>query len=136
MDAAQELIDTGYAARREGDLSHALEVYTAGAEQLRTMEQPIRLAHALRHVADIQRELGLRDEAEANYAEALAIYRGQPAASKLDLANTLRGYALLMESLGDTGNARDMWSEAGELYRAVEVQSGVDEAERQLTLLR
>ena len=136
MDAAQELIDRGYAARRDGDLSHALELYTAGTEQLRAMNEPTRQAHAVRHIADIQSKFELRDEAEANYAEALAIYREQPATGKLDLANTLRGYALLMESLGDTGTAREMWAEAGELYHAVEVQEGVDEAERRLVLLR
>jgi tetratricopeptide (TPR) repeat protein len=123
-DRAQELIEEGYAARNAGKLDVALERYRAGAETLRRMVQPQRLAHTVRHVADIEREMGSLDAAEADYAEALAIYRDDSRTGKLDLANTLRGYALLREARGDLKAAAEMWSEARELYAAVEVQAG------------
>jgi tetratricopeptide (TPR) repeat protein len=132
MDRAQELIEEGRAARDSGKLDVALERYRAGAEMLRCVVQPQRLAHTVRHVADIEREMGSFDAAEADYFEALAIYRDDPRTGKLDLANTLRGYALLREDRGDLKAAGEMWSEARELYASVEVQAGVDEADRRL----
>jgi tetratricopeptide (TPR) repeat protein len=135
MDSAQPLIDQGYAAHHAGNLQLALELYQAAANALSKLNEPLRLAHTIRHVADIQRHLQLLDEAHANYAEALAIYRAQPDTGKLDLANTLRPYALLMESLGNHTAAREMLTEARDLYAALNLQVGVDEANRRLTLL-
>ena len=135
-DRAQELIEEGYAARNGGKLDLALERYRAGAEALRCVVQPQRLAHTVRHVADIERQMGLLDAAEVDYAEALAIYRDDSRTGKLDLANTLRGYALLREARGDLKAAAEMWSEAGKLYAEVDVQAGVDEAERRLEKFR
>ena len=131
-DRAQELIEEGYAARNDGKLDVALERYRAGAETLRCVVEPQRLAHTVRHVADIERQMGSFDAAEADYAEALAIYRDDSRTGTLDLANTLRGYALLREAREDSQAAREMWTEARELYAAVEVQAGVDEADRRL----
>ena len=135
MDSAQNLIDQGYAAHHAGDLQLAMEKYQAGAEVLRSMNEPLRLAHTIRHVADIHRALERPDLAMAEYAEALSIYRRQPTAGKLDIANTLRGYALAMETLQQFRIARMWWTEARNLYGEVDVQAGVDEAERRIKLL-
>ena len=135
QDDAQRLIDEGYAARRDGDVASALDRYQAAVKALRTIDAPERLAHTIRHVADIQRKLNLSSTAEANYAEALALYRAEPATGKLDLANALRGYALLREDTGDLAAARAMWLEARELYRALALQPGVDESRRHLEML-
>jgi len=134
-DAAQAMIDAAYAARARGDRAAGLRGYIAAAEALRGLDAPQRLAHTVRHVADIQRELGHHEAALANYTEALAIYRADAATGKLDLGNTLRGYALLMQDLGDRTAARALWAEAGELYEAVGVQAGIDEARRQVEAL-
>jgi tetratricopeptide (TPR) repeat protein len=132
-DRAQELIEEGRAARDSGKLDLALERHRAGAEILRCMVEPQRLAHTVRHVADIERQMERLDAAEVDYAEALAIYRDDAAKTgKLDLANTLRGYALLREERGDLKTASEMWSEARELYAALDLQVGVDEADRRL----
>jgi tetratricopeptide (TPR) repeat protein len=131
-DRAEELIEEGYAARNGGKLDVALDRYRAAAEALRCVVQPQRLAHTVRHVADIERQMGSLDAAEADYFEALAIYRDDSRTGKLDLANTLRGYALLREARGDLKAASEMWSEAGKLYADVGVQAGVDEAERRV----
>jgi len=132
IDSAQQMIETGRAARNAGDLNTALEQYSAAVEALRATDAPLRLAHTIRHVADIQTSMGHLAEAEASYAQALAIYRDDPATGTLDLGNTLRGYALLREQTGDQAAAHAMWSETLELYRKVGVQAGVDEAERRL----
>lgn len=135
MDDAQRLIDRGHTARRDGNPALALELYEAAAEVLRNIYAPLRLAHTIRHVADIQRGLNLLEPAQSHYAEALAIYRSEPTTDKLDLANTLRGFALLSQSIGDIPAAHAMWTEASALYKAVDVQAGVEEAERHLLRL-
>ena len=132
MDIAQLWIEQGRTFRNT-DMPHmASERYTAAANLLRDSNEPQRLAHTIRHIADIQWKANLFEESRANYAGALAIYRGNPETGRLDLANTLRGYALLSESIRDIASAREMWTEARHLYSAVDVQAGVDEANRRL----
>jgi len=135
MSAAEDLIAEAYAVRKSGDAAGGLRGYMAAVDALREMDEPLRLAHTVRHVADIQRGIGELEAARANYAEALAIYRAEPGTGKLDLANTLRGYGLLLEQMGENAAATAMWREAGALYAAVGVQVGVDEADRRVSLL-
>ena len=135
MDIAQLWIEQGRTFRNT-DMPHmALERYTAAANLLRDSNEPQRLAHTIRHVADIQSNMSRLTDAESSYAEALAIYRDDPQTGSLDLANTLRGYALLREETGDPTAAKAMWSEALELYRQTGVQAGIDEAQRYLVRL-
>ena len=134
-DRAEALIEEGRAARNAGKLDLALERYRGGAETLRRMVQLQRLAHTVRHVADIERQMGSLDAAEADYFEALAIYRDDARTGQLDLANTLRGYALLREQCGDLESAREMWREAKKLYAECGVEAGVDEANRRLEVM-
>jgi tetratricopeptide (TPR) repeat protein len=135
MDIAQVWIEEGRKFR-DTDLPHmALERYSAAANLLRDSNEPQRLAHTIRHVADIQSDMGHLSDAEASYAEALAICRDDPETGSLDLANTLRGYALLREETGDRTAAQAMWTEALGLYRQTGVQAGVDEAQRYLARL-
>jgi len=135
MDIAQLWIEQGRTFRNT-DMPHmALERYTAAANLLRDSNEPQRLAHTIRHVADIQSNMSRLTDAESSYAEALAIYRDDPQTGSLDLANTLRGYALLREETGDRTAAKAMWTEALELYRQTGVQAGIDEAQRYLARL-
>jgi len=134
-ETAQQWTQKGKAARDAGDLPEALRAYWIAAAALRVVSEPLRLAHTIRHIADIQRQMGELDDAKANYAEALAIYRSNLSTSILDLANTLRGFALLMQQLDDPAAATAMWQEARALYNAVSVQAGVDEADRRLAAL-
>jgi len=115
----------------ERDRAHT-ELALAHYEEAATIErglsdEPTMLAHTLRHVADILRELGRFSEAEPLYAEALELYRGSTNTGRLDLANALRGYALLG---GDHAAAR--WREARDLYNECGVSAGVEECTRWL----
>jgi len=58
--------------------------------------------------------------------------RQDASTDRLDLANTLRGYALLQERLGNYGAAGAMWHEARNLYASLDVHAGVDEGEKRL----
>jgi tetratricopeptide (TPR) repeat protein len=122
----------------ERDMHHAqaaLLLYEQAVSIYRLENDPLALAHTIRHVADIQQELAQLELAELRYREALAIYRTHPETSKLDLANTIRGLAILTFDTGRTDEAKALWQEAHDLYAAVDVQAGVNESSRRLALL-
>lgn len=123
----------------ERDLHHndaALRHYEEAAAVYRIEGDSLKVAHTVRHVADIQRHEGNRRLAEGGYDEALRIYRAQPETPPLDLANALRGWALLKESMGEIKQAREQWQEAGKLYAEVGVAAGVAESKRRMELLK
>ena len=99
-DLAEALCGLGQAERGIGNLEAARHHYAGAAVLYRQIGPPERLAYALRHEADILREASLPAEAEPLYVEAAGIYRQQGDEAELDLANTLRGLALVNESSG------------------------------------
>jgi tetratricopeptide (TPR) repeat protein len=121
--------------RDAGDPSKALALYDEIVAIRRTLEAPLSLAHALRHLADVARELDRETEAARTYDEALAIYRADAHTAPLELANALRGMALLKEATGDTAAAHSAWTEAGRLYRDADVDAGVAESARRCAAL-
>jgi hypothetical protein len=90
------------------------------------LNDPLALAHTIRHVADIHRVQGNPQLAEPCYDEALGLYRANAATPPLDLANAIRGLALLK-------NDKALWAEARDLYASLDVQAGVDECSRWLS---
>jgi len=137
----------------ERDLHHpetALDLYQQASELIRNQPanpaDSLTLAHTVRHIADIARELHRLDLAGPNYSEALAIYRSHPQTGSLDLANTLRGYAMLKTATGETQAAISLWQEAGTLYNQVwqepgspfsqaDLAPGIHESAKQIALL-
>ena len=113
----------------------ALRLYEEAGEIYRALDDPLKLAHTVRHVADILRHMERFPAATTSYAEALGIYRARPERHALDLANALRGFALLKEAVGENAEARAMWEEAGALYAEVNVESGVVESARRVAKL-
>lgn len=118
--------------RDEGHLEAAADRYRAAVSVCRRGASDNMLAHTLRHLADVYRSLGWLDEAEPAYLEALAFYRAHKGASRLDLANAVRPYALLTQRLGRDAEARHLWREARALYAEAEVAEGVAEADKHL----
>ncbi len=122
----------------ERDLGHnqaALRNYEEAAGVYRAESDVLRLAHTVRHVGDIHRNEGRLDLAEPCYQEALSIYRSNEKTPPLDLANAIRGLALLKGDAGDAEEARRLWEEAENLYTAVDVKAGVDESVHRLARL-
>jgi tetratricopeptide (TPR) repeat protein len=119
-----------------GRLDEASERYAEAVAILRKMDDPLRLAHAVRHLADVRRKQGRVDDARACYEETLAIYGGNAATAPLDLGNALRGYGLLLEDLGDRAKAKEVWEDVLRLYTEVGVQAGIDEATRRVAALK
>jgi len=110
--------------------------YKLAAAFARAGSDRLVLAHRVRHLGDAYRRQGRSELAESCYIEALSIYRQHQATKPLDLANALRGFALLKESLGAREESRRLWQEAHDLYVKVEVQAGVDESAARLAALR
>src|ERR1700723_3156729 len=70
----------------------------------------------IRHVGDILRGMGRKVDSAPHYAEALELYRGNDETAPLDLANTLRGYALLQADHRAFAEAMQLWQQAGRLH--------------------
>jgi tetratricopeptide (TPR) repeat protein len=122
----------------ERDLNHleaARQNYEEAVAIYSAENDPQRLAHTIRHLADIDRHLGNTAAADHSYMGCLALYRADPKTSALDLANTLRGYALLKEEINQKAEARAMWEEAGKLYGEANVEAGVAESARKLAAM-
>jgi tetratricopeptide (TPR) repeat protein len=129
---AEQLVDAGYRARREGRIDDALSFYERAAAALRLGGDPLRLAHTVRHVGDIHRQAGRLEMAEPLHREALAIYRQHADPPRLDLANAIRPLAILEERAGRVEEARRLWAEARDLYAACGVAEGEAECTRRL----
>jgi tetratricopeptide (TPR) repeat protein len=116
----------------ERDLANgaaAREHYEAALAIYRVHGEPDAVAHTVRHLGDVLRDQGRSSDAEACYLEALAFYR-RDAGRPLDLANCLRGLALL-----GGAQAKEHWLEARSIYAAANVEPGVRECERRIATL-
>jgi len=113
--------------RDNGDLDSALELSKKSYAYYQKSGNQNRIAHSIRHIADIQVALNQRTEAEENYQKALKIYREHPETKALDLANTLRPYGRLLKNLGKNDEAKPLIQEARACYQKAENKAGFDE---------
>ena len=134
-DLIEALKGLGQIERDMGRGDAALPLYVAAVKLCRKESDALLLAHTVRHLGDIHQDAGRFDDAEPCYREALAIYRSETATGKLDLANALRPFAILQEQRANKDEAIRLWSEARDLYDAVGVREGVEEATRRLAYL-
>lgn len=134
-ELAQALTGLGQVERDAGNHDLARMHYEEAAAIYRTLGEPLRLAHTLRHIGDILQDQGRGRLGEAYTREALEIYRGDARTPPLDLANAIRGLAVIKQELGASGQARALWVEAKHLYASVGVDAGVRESEKRIAEL-
>lgn len=132
---ARSLTGLGQIERDLKNNIQALQHYREAANIYRSLPDPPRLAHTIRHIGDILRNDGSIEQARLCYEEALTIYREHGETSHLDLANAIRGFALLRGAAGETEQAKSLWQEARNLYNAANVPPGVQESDAQIELL-
>jgi tetratricopeptide (TPR) repeat protein len=132
---AQALRNLGE-SQRELPGDGGVAAYREAIAILRQHNVPLRLAHAVRHLGDIYRHAGDFDQAGACYDEALTLYRVHADARPLDVANALRGAALLKEKTGDPATAIRYWEEARNIYEAANVEAGATEGARRILNLK
>jgi tetratricopeptide (TPR) repeat protein len=126
---AQHLRRRGESARRR-DGTTARQCYEEAVSLYRELNEPLVLAHAIRHLGDVYHEEGRPDLAEPCYHEALSLYRRHEDRSPLDLANAIRSLAVLRWE-----QTRALWDEARELYISVGVVAGVKESSARVEAL-
>ncbi|HEU4415577.1 MAG TPA: tetratricopeptide repeat protein [Candidatus Angelobacter sp.] len=136
MQLAATLTSLGQIERDLGHVLPSLEHYQEAAELYRAAGNTLKYAHTIRHLADIHLDEGRHDLAEPFYHEALALYRSEATAQPLDLANAIRGLALLKHATNERDASITLWEEALSLYTQVGVAAGVAESSRRLALLR
>lgn len=132
---SEPIVDHAKQDRIDGRLREALTGYQRAADLARSLNAMGQLAHAQRHVGDLQRELGELISAESAASEAVILYRQHNSGVSLDLANALRVLALAQESLGQLSEADGSWREARPLYEDVGVLPGVHECDQHIARL-
>jgi tetratricopeptide (TPR) repeat protein len=135
LQTAQAHAGLGQIERDRKNIGAALKHYQIAVELYRKQDNPLALAHTVRHVADILLGEGNLEQAQRNYEEALALYRTNEKTPALDLANALRGYALLMGELGHNEEAGMLWLETQGLYEQLGIAAGVAECKSHLAFL-
>lgn len=105
--------------------------YRRAAELFRSLRDPYRTAHNMRHLADILRETGRSREAAPFYSESIEFFR-KSGEYPLQLANALRGLALMQGDLKDFSGSLQSWAEAKALYQMVSVDAGVAESRKRI----
>ena len=109
--------------------------YTLAVAFARIRNDPLLLAHRVRHLGDAYRRMGRAALAEPCYVESLSIYRQNEQTKTLDLANAVRGFAVLKQDIGARDEARRLWQEAHDLYVKADVPAGIAESAARLAAL-
>lgn len=135
LSLGASLIGLGQTERDLKNSAAALQHYREAVDILRSGADRLRSAHTIRHLADILREEGSLELARPLYEEALEIYREQKDTQPLDMANAIRGFALLRGLAGESDEATLLWQEARKLYALLDVRAGVQESVTQIARL-
>ena len=106
-----------------------------GVAKSRRVDEPLRFAHAVRHLGDAYYYAGRASLADSCYVEALSIYRSHEDRRPLDLANAIRSFAALKDEVGAAQEAQHLWKEAHDLYVSLNVPAGIAESAARLALL-
>ena len=126
---AQELRRRGESARRR-DGAMARLCYEEAVALFREADEPLVLAHTVRHLGDVYLEQGRPDLAEPCYHEALGLYRSNEDDSSLDLANAVRSLAVLRWE-----QAKTLWEEVLDLYTSLSIEAGINESKARVAAL-
>ena len=112
-----------------GDEERARTLWERSIDVLRQTDDALQLAHKVRHLGDLMIRLGRQADADAHYAEALTLYREHDTPGSLDYANAVARVASLREEQGEPVEALSLWRETRDLYAAVDLAAGVEQAE-------
>ena len=126
---AHELRRRGESARRR-DAAMARLCYEEAVLLFREADEPLVLAHTIRHLGDVYLEQGRPDLAEPCFHEALELYRKHDEDSSLDLANALRCLAVLRWE-----QARTLWEDVRVLYTGLNIEAGIKESAARVAAL-
>jgi tetratricopeptide (TPR) repeat protein len=112
----EELVASGFEARRRRSPSEALRQFEAAATVARARADSAGLAAALEGQGQVERDLGHTGPALARYESAVALLR--TVAAPLRLAHAMRHVADILVEHGEIAAARPHYEEALAIYRA------------------
>src|SRR5438105_4727806 len=111
-ELAGELRRLGEFERKTGVLyGPALKHYEEAVAIYRELDDPLRLAHTIRHLGLVHEDAGRLEEAEKCYDEALALYRKHETGDTLDYANAVRYPAVIKNRRGKREESTRLWEE-------------------------
>lgn len=110
----------------EDEYEKALPYCKKSIEYYTKDNNPDRIAHSTRHLADLYMKLGKPEMARELYEEAIKIYRGHHFTQDEDLANALQGYAWYLEKADQFDKALTTWKEVLYLYTKHEFEEGIE----------
>ncbi len=116
-------------------LTYAFESRKYALAKFRKTGNELRIAHESRHIADLLVKMSQLEEAHLHYFHSLEVYRKLENPDSLNLANTLRSFALLLEKRNEKGKALGLWTEARDIYEKNGIEEGVEEANEQIARL-
>jgi tetratricopeptide (TPR) repeat protein len=115
------------------NFSEAQKFSKISLEYYKKSGNAIKIAHSQRHLADLQRELGMFRDSESNYRESIKIYLDNSDKTPLlDLANALRGFGVLLSSVKMDVEAKTIWAQVKSMYAKLNLPEGVSEADQYL----
>lgn len=130
---ASALMMLGQIERDRDKRSRALQHYEEAVAICREVADTQVMAHTVRHLADLYCEEAKFDLAEKFFDEALTLYRSEPNTAPANLANAIRGYAVLKDAIDEHEAAKQFWKEARELYLDLGIDAGVAECDSRLS---
>lgn len=130
---ASALMMLGQIERDRSKKSSALQHYEEAVAICREVADTQVIAHTVRHLADLFCEEAMFDLAEKCFDEVLTLYRSDPNTAPANLANAIRGYAVLKDATDDHEAAMQLWQEARELYLDLGIDAGVAECDSRLS---
>ncbi|MCW8877153.1 MAG: tetratricopeptide repeat protein [Kangiellaceae bacterium] len=117
--------------RRQNQIEESINHYLDIVELAKEYQSHLWQAHAFRHIADIKTEHDSLEQAEMYYEKTIAIYQRFGETESLSYANSLRGYALLKTKQRNE-MVKDLWQQAENIYRSLDIKEGVEECRQQL----
>ncbi|MDW3197407.1 MAG: tetratricopeptide repeat protein [Cytophagales bacterium] len=123
----------GQLYRDDGQLQKATILYQKALTHFQSEKRSLKQAHTLRHLAEMEDELGHVDIAQNYLEQCQSIYAGLPQTSPMDLANFYRVYALFLEKNQATEpKAHALWVQARDIYSEYGIEEGVKECDDHL----
>ena len=114
--------------RNMGERDSSIKNYKDAVALYRDLDEPLRLAHTIRHLGDVLSETGDLERARPNYVEALRIYDESKDANVLDVTNAKGSMARLLSRIDEREEAIELWKECAAGYGSLGIMEGVKEA--------
>jgi len=119
----------------QDEYKNALNYYQQSLAFYQKTDLQDKVAHSLRHVADTFYSLNNIEEARSQYESVIEIYHSQENTNDVDIANALRGYALVLEKQNEKVAAAKEWATILSIYEKYNLQAGIKEAKQKITRL-